>query len=38
MAKDFPDIPEAPLNPIDDGLVVPVTPEDAKEEDEKKEA
>lgn len=37
MAKDFPDIPEAPLDPINDGIVVPVTPEDVKEENNKKD-
>ena len=31
MNKEYPNIPEAPLNPVDDGIVVPDTPTDKKE-------
>lgn len=35
MGKEFPDIPEAPLNPIDDGIVVPETPKDKEAKEDK---
>ena len=34
MGKEFSDIPEAPLNPVDDGIVVPDTPTDKEEKKE----